>query len=111
MIRIRSFKTMPTRPCRYCLALQDDSVFADFDVDPDCCLYLVRISFDGYGCCNPNPKIVMGRIKYKESIKLIEQIEKNTFDTSVASNILHEYFRINKAFLWEDALIDYELIG
>ena len=26
---------LPTRPCRFCLSLQHDSVFADFDVDGD----------------------------------------------------------------------------
>ena len=41
---------LPTRPCRYCLGLQDDSVFADFDIDNKGQAFLFRISFDGIGC-------------------------------------------------------------
>jgi hypothetical protein len=33
MIAIRLVSPMSTRPRRFCLALQDDSVFADFGVD------------------------------------------------------------------------------
>jgi hypothetical protein len=47
-VEIRLYGPMPTRPCKLCLSLEGDSVFADFDVDPrDESLYLVRISFDG----------------------------------------------------------------
>lgn len=101
---------MPTRPCRYCLALQDDSVFADFNVDEIGCLYLVRISFDGYGCCSLDSKIKIGRIEKFKSDSLIMQIEANDFENPEASKILKEYFRDNMESLWEDALKDHDLI-
>ncbi len=43
---------MKTRACNYCFSLQGGNVFADFNIDNNQCLYLVRISFDGYGCCD-----------------------------------------------------------
>ena len=42
-----------TRPCTFTLALCEDSVFADFDVDPDGFISLLRVSFDGYGAWQP----------------------------------------------------------
>ena len=109
-IQIRSFLPMPTRPCRYCFALQDDSVFADFNVDENGCLYLVRISYDGYGCCTLDPKIEIGRIDKEKSESLIMQIEANDFESLEAAKIIKEYFRKNKKLLWEDALKDHDLI-
>jgi hypothetical protein len=38
-----------TRPCRFTLALDESSVLADFDVNPDGLISLLRVSFDGYG--------------------------------------------------------------
>ena len=99
MIQIRALKPLSTRPCRYCFALQDDSVFADFEVDSNGCLYLVRISFDGYGCCNISSKIQIGRVEYNKSDQLIKQIENDDFENSEASEILEGYFSINKAFI------------
>lgn len=101
---------MPTRPCRYCLALQDDSVFADFELDENGCLYLVRISFDGYGCCEPDSKTKLGRLNREQSKLLIELIEANNFKKPTASQILSEYLKENRKFLWEDALSDHGLI-
>ena len=42
-----------TRPCTFTLALGEGSVFADFDVDPDGFVSLLRVSFDGYGAWRP----------------------------------------------------------
>ncbi len=61
---------MPTRPCQYCLAMQNDSVFADFGVDEKGCLYLLRISYDGYGCCEPEEQSNLGVIG-KESLAML----------------------------------------
>ncbi len=44
---IRRCELMPPRPCNYGLALQDDSVFADFGLSEKGSLYLVRISYAG----------------------------------------------------------------
>ena len=109
-MQIRNFEPMPTRPCQYCLALQDDSVFADFNVDQDGCLYLVRISFDGYGCLEIDSETEIGRIDRKDSKKLIHLIEENKLETPESGRILKEYFNENRKLLWEDALEDHQLI-
>lgn len=101
---------MPTRPCRYCLALQDDSVFADFDVDENGCLYIVRISYDGYGCCHPEGNNKPRSLNRVLSKRLIELIEGNNLEQPDASNILSQYLKDNKEALWEDALRDHRLI-
>jgi hypothetical protein len=41
-MQIALYPPMPTRPCRFCLSLQGDSVFADFEVDPDGRVFAVR---------------------------------------------------------------------
>ena len=109
-IQIRSFPPMPTRPCRYCLSMQDDSVFADFNVDENGCLYILRISYDGYGCCTLDSKIKIGKIDKIKSESVINQIEANNFESLEMIQIIREYFQENKEFLWEDALKDHDLI-
>jgi hypothetical protein len=100
----------PTRPCQYCFSLQGGSVFADFDVDRDGCLCLVRISFDGYGCCDPAPGSGMRKIDRKSSRSVIDAIGKGDVNTAEVAEILRTCFRENKAALWEDALTQHGLI-
>ncbi len=109
-IQIRSLEPMPTRPCRYCLAMQDDSVFADFDVDDNGCVYIVRISYDGYGCCHPDKNGMPGVMGSEMSESFITLIEKNDLNKTEASSILSQYLKENKEVFWEDALRDHELI-
>ena len=66
---------MVGRPCRYCLGLQNDSVFADFDLDNAGCVFLVRISFDGYGCCGTAEEI--RPMSLDISNRLIHLVETN----------------------------------
>jgi len=60
---------LPSRPCRFCLSLQGGSVFSDFDVDPDGRVFAVRVSFDGYGCCDALAGI--GRMSILDSESLL----------------------------------------
>ncbi|MFV0468707.1 MAG: hypothetical protein ACK5MK_07260 [Dysgonomonas sp.] len=69
MMDIRRYELMPTRPCDYGLASQGDSVFADFGISEKGSLYLVRISYDGYGCCEP--KNVISEMDEEKSKHLI----------------------------------------
>lgn len=107
---VRSTQVMPSRPCKYCLALQDDSVFADFDLDEQGCLYLVRISFDGYGCDRTDPENRPAKMSLEHSLILIQLIEKDNLNENEAAEILAEYFRANRMLLWEDALLAHGLI-
>lgn len=105
---VRKSEPMPTRPCYFAIALQDDSVFADFKINDSDCLRLVRISFDGYGCCHPEESI--GEIDATSSKILISSVKKSYSELPEISKILCEYFCENKSFLWEDALQDHGLI-
>jgi hypothetical protein len=109
-IQIRSYQSMPTRPCHLGLALQDDSVFADFDKDEEGCLYLVRISFDGYGCCYPDKSIEVGKISSDKSARLIKHIERSDLEHPELSEIVQSYLFAVREAIWKDALKHHGLI-
>lgn len=71
---IRRYVPINMRPCKYGLALQGDSVFADFGLSKEGSLFLIRISFDGHGCCEPKRKLpIMETVKSKYLISAIER--------------------------------------
>lgn len=107
-MRIESFPPMPTRPAKYCLSLQEDSVFADFDFGPNGGLYLARISFDGYGCCKPTS--CLAELNSEITRFLVQHFENGNVETPQVESILRSYFNENKALLWEDALEHHDLI-
>lgn len=106
-IEIDIYPTMPTRPCRYCLSLQGGSVFADFDVDGDKA-YLVRISFDGYGCCHLDDS--NRKMSLEDSHRFIQMIESKNIIQDEMSAILARYFQDNTDAIWEDALAEHDLL-
>ncbi len=99
---------MPSRPCRFSLGLQDDSVFADFDVDDDGHVFLRRISFDGYGCCSA-PEAIR-RMPVDHSRTLLESVDRQAVADPRVEAILRVYFRENADVLWSDALSTHELL-
>lgn len=100
-VQIEVYRDMPSsRPSALCLALQGGSVFADFDRDGDGLLYLVRISFDGYGCCTAPAEI--GRLSELDSQAVL--------DPQVAEPILRAYFQRHRDVLWADALEEHGLL-
>ncbi len=99
----------PFRACRLCLTFDDGCVFADFDVDTATGgLYLVRISFDGYGCCEAPPGI--GRMSRDDSQMLLTMAAKRAVDPDAVAPILRKYFAENEQKLWADALREYGLV-
>ena len=109
-IEIRKVNDMPaSRPSRYCLGLQDDSVFADFDVDSDGCVFLLRISFDGYGCCSTAEKA--RRMSPDISKRLIRLVESDDVASGEFAAILSQYFSENSDVIWKDALQEHDLIS
>ncbi len=102
-IESRITPAMPSRPCRLCLALQDDSVFADFDADENGRLYLRRISFDGYGCCHSPSGI--GKMSDSDTSILLGEPTPHQIEA-----VLLGYFRQNAGLLWIDALEEHGLI-
>ncbi len=90
--------------------MQNDSVFADFGVDEKGCLYLLRISYDGYGCCEPEEQSNLGVIGKESSTRLIALIKSNDLGKPEASSILKEYFLENRDKLWPEALNEHGLV-
>lgn len=109
IMEIRIDSPMSSRPCRFCLALQNDSVFADFDLDAEVQVYLVRISFDGYGCCTPDWRNGPTRIGISDSNKLLEYVDSGAHEVDI-TDILSNYFKNCGDALWIDALHDHQLI-
>ena len=102
-IEVRTFDGMKSagRPCRYCLGLQDDSVFADFDFDENGCITLLRISFDGFGCCQTGGEV--RSMNPELSKRFINLVEANDMSESLGA-ILSQYFTVNSDVIWKDAL-------
>ncbi len=105
-ILVRVFPKMESRPCRFCLSLQDDSVFADFDVDEEGHAFLRRISFDGYGCCSGEFK----KMSLADSRVLIEAVERGVVQDPKIEVVLRTYLEENADVIWEDALASHELL-
>jgi hypothetical protein len=100
-----------TRPCRFCLCLQGGSVFADFDVDPDGRVFAVRVSFDGYGCCDAPTDV--GRMSMRDSEALLAMMQQGSIDetdATTATKILRAYFEQNRDAFWSDALLEHRLL-
>ncbi|HSI37422.1 MAG: hypothetical protein ACAI43_00515 [Phycisphaerae bacterium] len=99
---------MPTRPCAFCLCLQEGSVFADFDVDDAGVVSLRRISFDGYGCCRLGGDATM--MSSDDSRLLVEAVRRGDLGGEQVERVLRTYIRANADVIWRDALEDNELL-
>lgn len=98
----------PSRPSRYCLGLQNDSAFADFDLDDEGRIFLLRSSFDGYGCCETAKSArAMDATDSKDFIGLIESDRVNTPEMR---SILYRFFSENSDVIWKDALLEHKLL-
>jgi hypothetical protein len=103
-IRIQNYP--PFRECRFCLSLQDDSVFADFDLDEEGRAFLRRISFDGYGCCYGEFK----KMALDDSRVLVDSVERDAVQDPKIEVVLRTYFEQNADVIWSDALATHELL-
>jgi hypothetical protein len=104
---IQVFPVMPTRPCSFCLSLQGDSVFADFDTDDDGLISLRRISFDGFGCCRVESTKKMSS---GDSQLLLDAIARGELESVQVEDVLRRYFRGSKDGIWSDALAEHDLL-
>lgn len=106
-IDIYRTKVMPTRPCRYSLSLQEGAVYADFDLEDET-IYLRRISFDGYGCCDIED--LVRKMSVDDSKRFIQLVEADKIDEEELTQVLKNYFKDNSDVIWNDALTDHKLI-
>ena len=105
-LAVQVFPTTPTRPCRFCLSLQDGSVFADFDVDEEGRVFLRRISFDGYGCCDGEFK----KMSTDDSRRLMASVDRGAVESPEIKELLRAYFDKNSDVIWSDALTSHDLL-
>lgn len=107
-ITAETFPTMLSRPCSFCLSLQGGGVFADFDTDGTGNVFLRRISFDGYGCCEAGESIT--RMSSGDSHLLLDAIARGELGSIQIEDTLRRYFRQNKDAIWTDALMEHDLL-
>jgi hypothetical protein len=99
-----------TRPCDFSLNLETPrgTVFADFEVESEHSVTLRRISFDGYGCCEPERKC--SHMPYSDSLALTNAVRGNDVNNQAVLGILRRYFLENASMIWSDALVEHQLI-
>ena len=107
-IAVTTHPVMDTRPCSFCLCLQEGSVFADFDLDTSGNVFLRRISYDGYGCCTL--KDFVGKMTAADSRMLKDAVARDDFEATGVDDVLLRYFQENKDLLWSDALEEHGLL-
>lgn len=101
--------TMPKRRrADYYLGCLDSSVFIDFNRMGNDQISIVRISFDGYGCCNLDNKAEL--LDEEESKLFIKEVDKEPLNQDVITALVKKAIEINAEHIWNDALEEYELI-
>jgi hypothetical protein len=105
------FKTeMPFyREADYHLGCLDSSVYIDFNESKEGLITLCRISFDCFGCCNIGD--AAKPLNAEMSRQFIEEIQKDILDQKILTCIIKEIIKINKEFIWKEALEEYNLLA
>jgi len=97
-----------TRQADFYLGCLDSSVFIDFNRLENDQISLVRISFDGYGCCNLDEKAKL--LNKEDSELFIDELTKDPMDQKTITTLVKRAVKINEDHIWNDALEEYELI-
>ena len=97
-----------SRLADYYLGYFGGSVFIDFDNCEDQLIRIIRISFDGYGCCDLGNKAIPMNKDDSQSFR--EIIESGLSNPSLLYSIIKKTIFINKELIWEDVLMEYELL-
>lgn len=98
----------PSRPADYYLGYMDGCVFLDFNKDENGRVALIRISFDGYGCCRlENHSIPLNE---DDSVSFLNIIQDNIIDQEALNKLVKTAIQLNKESIWLDALEEYHLI-
>ena len=101
--------SMPnSRPADFYLGSIGGSVFIDFNKNKNGLIYLTRISFDGYGCCDIGE--TAQPLSKEESMKFIELVVRKEIDQDQLTPIILKTIEVNRKLLWIDALEEYEFI-
>lgn len=100
--------TMPSsRPADYYLGYMEGSVFLDFNNIASNQVSLIRISFDGYGCCE------LGRdstpLNEDDSRTFMRIVQEKITEQKALLAIVKQAINLNKDLIWSDALKEYYL--
>lgn len=99
--------TMPqTRPADYYLGCLNGSVFLDFK-DYDDSIYLIRISFDSYGCCDLGDSSIP--LNKEDSYTFKKILQSQILDQNKIEMIIKRIISLNKPLIWINALEEYQL--
>ena len=97
-----------SRKADFHLGCLDGSIFLDFNYSSENLIYLRRISFDRYGCCNIDNNVIC--LDYKSSKDFVTEISNDKLNQERMTKIVLELIRLNKENIWIDALVEYKLI-
>ncbi|MFD2567322.1 hypothetical protein [Pseudotenacibaculum haliotis] len=101
--------SMPrTRVAGYHLGCLNSSMFVDFNRSENDQISLIRISFDGLGCCNIEGEPIP--LDATDSQSFISEIEQEKLNEDAMSKLILKAININKEFIWDEALERYDLI-
>lgn len=104
-----TWSSMPnSRPADSYISYADGSVFMDFGHEYDI-VRLVRISFDGYGCCDLDRDTIIP-MNSQDSSEFLSMYSAWTLDQSKMRDILRRTIEDNKSSIWNDALREYHLL-
>lgn len=101
-------KMPESRKADFHLGCLGGSVFIDFNQTSDNLIFLCRISFDGYGCCNITG--TKNLLNADLSKAFIEEMKKDELDQIKLTLLVKEIIKINQEHIWTDALEEYGLI-
>ena len=98
----------PTRKADYYIGCLNSSVFIDFNRTEKNLISLVRISFDGYGCCNLDDNGLS--LNPNDSAEFMKEMKKENISQKTVLKLIKEIIKINKNLIWMDAIREYGLI-
>lgn len=104
-----SVTTMPSsRPADYYLCFNDGCVFIDYNNCGFNKIRLIRISFDGYGCCELNN--LTEPMTEEESTLFKHIIQNNIPDQAELRTLVKSDLHRNIELHWQDALEEHRLL-
>ena len=96
-----------TRPADYYFGYLEGSVFMDFENYEGDYIRLIRMSFDGYGCCDMGDQAIP--MDKQDSRTFKDTVKAGIPDQSQLTVIVKKTILDNRKLLWEDALKEYGL--
>lgn len=102
--------TMPSsRKADYYLGALNGCVFLDFNCSNEERVSLVRISFDGYGCCSLDDN--SHTLDEDESQQFINNLKQAPLNQDLTTLLVKKLIERNKRHLWQDALEEYGFLN